>query len=135
MKHLCTEIVKLDHSTAVKILEDPLHMAAAVGIHEIVEEILDSYPIAVYIENEHYQTIFQVAIANRREMVFSIIYQFEGLGDLFLSTQDLSRNVGLHLAGYFGPEQSQGLAASAAGPVLQMQREMQWFRVKYFFLM
>ncbi|KAM7474390.1 hypothetical protein LguiB_021633 [Lonicera macranthoides] len=128
VKHLCKEIVKKEHSKAVEILEQPLFEAATVGIHEIVEEILDSFPSAVHLQNRRNQSIFHVAILNRREMVFNIIYQFEGVSSTFLALRDGSRNVGLHLAGYFGAEQSQGLKASAPGPILQIQREMQWFQ-------
>ncbi|KAM7470118.1 hypothetical protein LguiA_008301 [Lonicera macranthoides] len=128
VKHLCTEIVNKEHSKVVEILAEPLFRAATVGIHEIVEEILDSFPSAVHLQNHRKQSIFHVAIVNRREMVFNIIYQFEGASSSFLAIPDGSGNVGLHLAGYFGPEQSQGLTASAAGPVLQIQREMQWFQ-------
>ncbi|KAM7474381.1 hypothetical protein LguiB_021624 [Lonicera macranthoides] len=128
VKHLCTEIVQKEHSKVVEILAEPLFKAATVGIHEIVKEILDSFPSAVHLQNHHNQSVFQVAIVNRREMVFNIIYQFEGASSSFLAIPDGLGNVGLHLAGYFGPEQSQGLKANAAGPVLQIQREMQWFK-------
>lgn len=129
VKHLCKEIAQFDYSDAVKILRGPLHMAASIGVHEIVEEILESFPSAVYLTNTEKQTIFHIAIKNRRENVFNIIYQFPGLSHIFFKTPDISMNTGLHLAGLLGDHQRKCLRTCAVGPALQMQRELQWFQV------
>ncbi|CAK9136895.1 unnamed protein product [Ilex paraguariensis] len=128
VKHLCNEIVKLDHEKAASTLQAPLNIAAVKGVPEVVEEIFDAFPSAVYIRNELNQAVFHVAIANRREKVFNLIYQSRELGHAFLSPQDLSRNNGLHLAGCLKSQPKLNIRASAAGAALQMQRELQWFK-------
>ncbi|KAL6956599.1 hypothetical protein U1Q18_051787 [Sarracenia purpurea var. burkii] len=106
----------------------PLIRATEVGIPEIVEEILRSYPSAIYITNDKRQSIFQIAIVHRQEKVFNILYQLLKYENIFLSRDDKNANNNLHLAGRLTPQQQLSLRASAAGPALQMQRELQWFK-------
>ncbi|KAG5563328.1 hypothetical protein RHGRI_005918 [Rhododendron griersonianum] len=77
-------------------------------------------------------TLFHYAIMWRRERVFNLIYQLDA-GWRYLTDLDKSRNNGLHLAGCLKPQQKLNLRDSVAGPVLQMQRELQWFKVNLFF--
>ncbi|KAL2555617.1 Ankyrin repeat family protein [Forsythia ovata] len=127
VKCLCSEIVKLDYSKANALLEPPLKLAIRFGIYEVVEEILVSFPSAVYHESEKKQTLFHQAVVHRRENVFNLIHQFESK-HIFLSKPDATRNNGLHLAGYLEPQQKSNLRAKAAGAALQAQRELQWFK-------
>ncbi|KAL2539820.1 Ankyrin repeat family protein [Abeliophyllum distichum] len=127
VKCLCSEIVKLDYSKANALLEPPLKLAIRFGIYEVVEEILVSFPSAVYHESEKKQTLLHQAVVNRRENVFNLIHQFESK-HIFLSAPDATRNNGLHLAGYLEPQQKFNLRAKAAGAALQAQRELQWFK-------
>ncbi|KAL2453345.1 putative alpha-latrocrustotoxin-Lt1a-like [Abeliophyllum distichum] len=127
VKCLCSEIVKLDYSKANALLEPPLKLAIRFGIYEVVEEILVSFPSAVYHESEKIQTLLHQAVVNRRENVFNLIHQFESK-HIFLSAPDATRNNGLHLAGYLEPQQKFNLRAKAAGAALQAQRELQWFK-------
>ncbi|KAL2539817.1 Ankyrin repeat family protein [Abeliophyllum distichum] len=127
VKCLCSEIVKLDYSKANALLEPPLNLAIRFGIYEVVEEILVSFPSAVYHESEKKQTLFHQAVVHRRENVFNLIHQFESK-HIFLSKPDATRNNGLHLAGYLEPQQKFNLRAKAAGAALQAQRELQWFK-------
>ncbi|CAK9149584.1 unnamed protein product, partial [Ilex paraguariensis] len=128
VKYLCEETIKLDHVLASSILKKPLHIAAANGAHEVVEEILYSFPSAAYFLNKQKQLFLHIAIANRRERVFNLIYQFEDLGHQFLRVIDMSRNNGLHLAGYLERSSEFNIKTSAVGAALQMQREIQWFK-------
>ncbi|KAL7252724.1 hypothetical protein ACSBR1_007315 [Camellia fascicularis] len=125
VKFLCNEIVKSNYSNAVKIVLLPLVQATSVGIHEIVEAILRSYPDAIYLQNQKKQSIFHQAIVCRREKVFNLIRQVEEPRTIFLSQLDESKNNALHLAGYMAPPQQLYLRA---GATLQMQRELHWFK-------
>ncbi|KAK2977132.1 LOW QUALITY PROTEIN: hypothetical protein RJ640_005782 [Escallonia rubra] len=127
VKRLCMETVNLEYSKASSLLELPLKTAIRVGIREIVEEILESFPSAVYLRNETQQTLMHLAILNRRENVYNLIYQFD-CGDIFISPVDARMNNGLHLTGKLETQQKLNLRASAAGAALQMQRELQWFK-------
>ncbi|GMP22334.1 hypothetical protein CsSME_00000399 [Camellia sinensis var. sinensis] len=124
VQFLCNEIVKSNYSNAGKIFSLPLVQATSVGIHEIVEAILRSYPDAISLQNQKKQSIFHQAIVYRREKVFNLIRQVESR-TIFLSQLDESNNNALHLAGYMAPQQQLYLRAGAA---LQMQRELHWFK-------
>ncbi|KAL6989360.1 hypothetical protein U1Q18_015110 [Sarracenia purpurea var. burkii] len=132
VKCLCNEVTKHNFERAFMLFSVPLINATKAGIHEIVEEILGSFPSAIHIRNEKRQTIFQIAIAHRQEKVFNLLYQLPKCGNMFLSPPDVSTNNALHLAGCLAPQQQLSLRANAAGPALQMQRELQWFEVYIF---
>ncbi|KAK2986182.1 hypothetical protein RJ640_006217, partial [Escallonia rubra] len=80
----------------------------------------------IYLRNEMQQTLMHLAILNRRENVYNLIYQFD-CGDIFISPVDAMMNNGLHLTGKLETQQKLNLRASAAGAALQMQRELQWY--------
>ncbi|KAL6989340.1 hypothetical protein U1Q18_015090 [Sarracenia purpurea var. burkii] len=126
VKCICKEVAKLRYEN--DHIQIPLINATKAGIYEFVEEILVSNPDAITIKNERGQSIFQIAIVHRQEKVFNLLYQLPKVRTLFLSTPDECINNALHLAGCLTPEQQLSLRASAAGPALQMQRELQWFK-------
>lgn len=103
----------------------PILLAASLGIHEVVEEIVDAFPEAVWScdENGHY--IFQLAVINRCETVFNLIYPMSEHKQYLMRIIDTSENNILHLAGRMAPPHKLNLVS---GPALQMQRELQWFK-------
>ncbi|KAG5523111.1 hypothetical protein RHGRI_035053 [Rhododendron griersonianum] len=130
VKYLCTEVAKLELSDVERIFKPVLRKAARVGIPEIIEEIIVSYPMALYFVDLDNLNIFKYAIFYRRESVFNLIYQVDA-GSRYITEPDSSSNNGLHLAARLRREQQINLKASAAGAVLQMQRERQWFKVSF----
>ncbi|KAH7855212.1 hypothetical protein Vadar_022409 [Vaccinium darrowii] len=124
---LCMEIAKSKPLEVEKIFKPILRTAIHVGIPEIVEEIIVSYPRVMTMTVHEDQRIFQYAIQCRRESVFNLIYQLD-YGSRYISQQDKSKNNGLHVAANLKHEQEIIVRASATGPVLQMQRELQWFK-------
>ncbi|KAG5556182.1 hypothetical protein RHGRI_006715 [Rhododendron griersonianum] len=130
VKFLCMEVAKSKLSEVEKIFKPALRKAACIGIPEIVEEIVVSYPSALFFVNLDNLNIFIYAIMYRREHVFNLIYQIDGSWR-YIYGVDNSLNNGLHLAARLRPEQQINLKASVAGAVLQMQREMQWFKVSF----
>lgn len=129
LKSLCMEVTKLNLLDVERIFQLALHKATYVGIPEIVEEIIVSYPSVLSFQHNDI-SIFQYAIVWRRERVFNLMYQLDA-GSKFISRRDHSGNNGLHLAAHLGHEQKISLRASAAGAVLQVQRELQWFKVSF----
>ncbi|KAH7853617.1 hypothetical protein Vadar_031748 [Vaccinium darrowii] len=121
------EIAKSNFSEVAKIIKPVLRRAIYYGVPEIVEEIIASYPMAMYMIVHDDLDIFQYAIQCRRERVFNLIYQLD-YGSTIVAQLDKSRNNGLHLAASLKHEQQIIVRASAVGPVLQMQRELQWFK-------
>ncbi|GMP22318.1 hypothetical protein CsSME_00000390 [Camellia sinensis var. sinensis] len=122
---LCDEIADSNNSKAKKIFELALFQATSLGIIEIVEEILKSYPDAIYLVNEDNPSIFHQATKCRHAKVFNLIHQVGESRTIFLSQSDKLKNNALHLAGKLAPQQQLNLKAGAA---LQMQRELQWFK-------
>ncbi|XP_058199856.1 uncharacterized protein LOC131314926 isoform X2 [Rhododendron vialii] len=127
LKFLCVEIAKLKFSKVQSIFGPALLNATYAGIHEIVEEIIVLYPLGMDSRNLEDGTLFHYAIMWRRERVFNLIHQLDA-GWRYLTDLDKSSNNGLHLAGCLRPQQKLNLRESVAGPVLQMQRELQWFK-------
>ncbi|KAH7867524.1 hypothetical protein Vadar_034468 [Vaccinium darrowii] len=99
VKCLCEEVVKIDYPNAAEIFTEPLRNATCLGIHEIVEEILGSFPSRIHLRSEKNQSLFHLAIVYRREKVFNLVYQMEEDRRAFLSIPDASTNNALHSAG------------------------------------
>ncbi|KAL0338875.1 UNVERIFIED_CONTAM: hypothetical protein Sangu_1409600 [Sesamum angustifolium] len=125
LKRLCKEITGLDYSTAASMFEMPILFAASLGNHEIVEEIVESFPPAIWSRNRMGQNIFLLAVANRRENVFNLLYQMSEHKRLATQLRDAEGNNILHLAGKLAPPAQLNLVSGAA---LQMQRELQWYK-------
>ncbi|PIN24768.1 hypothetical protein CDL12_02492 [Handroanthus impetiginosus] len=125
VKYLCKLIAGLDYSTAVSMFETPILLAASLGNSEIVEEILESFPPAIWSRNHMGQNIFLLAVANRQENVFNLLYQMSEHKKLAMQLQDREKNNILHLAGGLAPPAQLNLVSGAA---LQMQRELQWYK-------
>ncbi|KAD5961895.1 hypothetical protein E3N88_13368 [Mikania micrantha] len=133
LRFICGEIAKLDSKRIRDLIGQPLQAAAAMGNVEVVEEILISIPDAIYLVNANKHGVFQIAISNRKANVFNLIYQITTQRHLLLDQIDTSYNNALHLAanmvGGTKDETTYDLRSSAPGAALQMQRELQWFKV------
>ncbi|KAJ0016436.1 hypothetical protein Pint_11984 [Pistacia integerrima] len=127
VKHLCKEIAegKTDYTTTCLILKRSLLLAGELGVCEIVEAIIKSYPDAIWFTNEKNQNLFHLVVMNRQEKVFNLIYQMIDRKHLLLMSQDVDKNNILHLAGKLAPENKLNVIAGAA---FQMQRELQWYK-------
>ncbi|KAI5674238.1 hypothetical protein M9H77_14602 [Catharanthus roseus] len=122
---LCLEVSKMDYSTATSFFELPIILGATLGNNVIVEEILESFPSAIWSRNHEGRNIFLLAVANRRENIFNLLYQMSEHKQLALQLQDVKNNNILHLAGKLAPPPQLNLVSGAA---LQMQRELQWYK-------
>ncbi|KAK3009666.1 hypothetical protein RJ639_013842 [Escallonia herrerae] len=75
VKSLCKEIRSLNEETAhASLYETAVLQAAELGIHEVVEEIVDAFPDAIYSNDKGNHYLFEVAVVNRCENVFNLIY-------------------------------------------------------------
>ncbi|XP_059669119.1 uncharacterized protein LOC132314251 [Cornus florida] len=130
VRHLCIEYEKLDFSEARYRVGRSVFATTTYGIPEVVEEILSIFPEAIYSKNEKGQNLFQIAILNRQRDVFKLIYQLsdKSIMNYLLAWPDSSGNTSLDLVACLKKKQSSKLKAAAAGAVLQMQLELQWFK-------
>lgn len=113
-----------------KLIETPsrlVHDAARVGNAEFLIILIRSYPDLVWMVDNKNKSIFHVAVENRQENVFSLIYELGGLNVLIANLFDEKKfsNI-LHLAGMVA---SPYHLSRVSGAALQMQRELLWFKV------
>ncbi|TXG66029.1 hypothetical protein EZV62_007304 [Acer yangbiense] len=106
-----------------------LLLPAELGIVEIIRTCLQYFPDLIFIETEIEieieANLLQAAIAKRRAKVFNLIKEMPTIA-LQLNLGMLESETTLHLAAKLAPS-SQLLSVS--GSALQMQRELQWFKV------
>ncbi|KAA8544477.1 hypothetical protein F0562_022483 [Nyssa sinensis] len=124
VKSLCKSIGsrKNRHDSDRSHYEIPVMLAASLGIHEVVEEIVDIFPNAAWSQNEDNHTIFDIAVIQRCEKIFNLIYQMNEHKH-YLTTPLLPDKFGntiLHLAGRLAPFHKLN---RVSGATLQMQRE------------
>lgn len=97
------------------------------GIVEFITEIIDSNPDLLASEDFSKRNIFLTAILHRQEKIFGLLHRLDNLRRIqMISHVDMFENNMLHLAGMLAPpRQLDGISGAA----LQMQRELQWFKV------
>lgn len=127
IKCLCTDVTSLGPSKAT-MFKHPLHLAAKLGIHEIVEEILEKFPSIIWYWDDNNYRVFQLAIMNPRENVFNLLNQVSRYRHALKKDKDNAEwNNSLHSAAKLAPPHRLNLVSGAA---LQMQRELQWYKVR-----
>ncbi|KAL7193995.1 hypothetical protein ACSBR2_025605 [Camellia fascicularis] len=126
VKYLCEQVRSLEDLKAYRSLaRSPLLVAATLGIHEIIEEIVNSFPRAILARDSEYRNIFQLAVIKRHENVFNLLYQMGEYKQYITRLEDDNGNTLLHLVGNQAPIEKLNVVPGAA---LQMQRELQWFK-------
>ncbi|KAK9678184.1 hypothetical protein RND81_11G194100 [Saponaria officinalis] len=125
VKEICKEISELDDSKVFSLLQQALHDAAKLGIPEIIEEIVETFPPAIWFTDKDNYNVFQLAILHRQEAVFNLIFQLTDFRFLITGFIDSEDNNMLHLVGRLPPSHRLSLVS---GPALLVQREMQWYK-------
>ncbi|CAA3011103.1 ankyrin repeat-containing ITN1-like isoform X1 [Olea europaea subsp. europaea] len=101
------------------------HAAAKFGNVEFLTLLSYSYPDLIWNFDSERNSIFHIAVTNRQEEVFSLIYHKGIRKDAIALIEDNDGNNILHLAGKKAPRSRLNIVS---GPALQMQRELQWFK-------
>ncbi|KAL0345028.1 UNVERIFIED_CONTAM: hypothetical protein Sradi_4334100 [Sesamum radiatum] len=127
VKLLCKEIgLLLSFDDAKDIYFRAIMLAAKLGIHEVVEEIVENFPSAFYFRmSGSGQYIAHVVVKNRSERVYNLIYQMSDQKYLCAGLVDSNGNNLLHFAGQLAPAHKLNERSGAA---LQMQHELQWYK-------
>ncbi|XP_059309225.1 ankyrin repeat-containing protein NPR4-like isoform X2 [Lycium ferocissimum] len=126
VKCLCEELMKHYFAEDMEpVLRTALLSAASSGTSAIIEEIIERYPDAIWFADSEHHNLFHLAVINRYEKVFNLIYQLSAYKYLVTANEDTSGNNILHMAGKLAPLGRLNLISGAA---LQMQRELQWFQ-------
>lgn len=108
---------------------NPLYEAIRQNSYDVVEYILSYFPDALTSANEEGHNIIQYAVINRSQNIYNMLYQMGEHKNIYRTVKDPSRNSLLHLAARLAPSNKLNLISGAA---LQIQRELQWFKVETF---
>ncbi|KAI3512333.1 hypothetical protein L1887_19648 [Cichorium endivia] len=125
VKCLCQEISALNLESNSIHYAKPIVEAASNGAYEVVQEIADTFPQAIWYSDVNGHFMIQLAILHRCEKVYNLTYQMSDHKHFHKTLKDSHNNNLLHLAGKLAPPQKLNLVSGAA---LQMQRELQWFK-------
>ena len=126
VKCLCMEDVQVENSRSARIFRPAIILGARLGVYEVVAETLKSFPSAIWSLDQDGHDLFQLAVMNRHESIFNILYEKDEHAHLVTQNIDKYKNNILHLAGKLAPPDQLNLVSGAA---LQVQRELQWYKV------
>lgn len=107
--------------------------AAAYGVVEIVELCLQMIPNVIWLQTNQ-QPLLYIAVEHRQEKILNLIYKMDVHNRIIsMNPIDASNNSILHMAAQLAPPAHLKVVSGAA---LQMERELQWFKVRnsYYFL-
>ncbi|KAL5781430.1 hypothetical protein ACOSP7_006459 [Xanthoceras sorbifolium] len=104
--------------------ETPLLIAAKMGVAEMVEKILDKFPVAVQDLNIENKNLVLLAVENGQTRVYQVLLNRKILGESVFRQLDNQGNSALHLAATFGEYQPWLIPGAA----LQMQWEIKWYK-------
>ncbi|MFS7927995.1 putative ankyrin repeat-containing domain-containing protein [Helianthus anomalus] len=92
-KETLKTIIKDTHSSRV------LFIAAEVGNTKFLVELIRQYPDLIWKVNDDNQTIFHIAVKNRHEGIYNLLYEIGAMKDLITPLRDSKENNMLHLVG------------------------------------
>ncbi|KAI7982646.1 Ankyrin repeat-containing protein ITN1 [Camellia lanceoleosa] len=108
--------------------ETPILVAAKYGIIEIVEKVLEQFPVAIHDTNSDEKNIVLLAVENRQANVYKFLLERNVLKDSIFGKVDKDGNSAVHLAAKIGEYRPWFIPGAA----LQMQWEIKWYEfVKY----
>ncbi|PWA72063.1 Ankyrin repeat-containing protein [Artemisia annua] len=101
-----------------------LFVAAEMGNTVFVVELLRAYPDLIWHLNDDNYSIFHVAVMNRHQDVYNLLYEIGSMKDMITTLVDQNGNNMLHLVG----TTSRIMRSYRSGASLLMQRELSWFK-------
>ncbi|XP_028769150.1 uncharacterized protein LOC114726653 isoform X2 [Neltuma alba] len=104
--------------------ETPILAAAKTGVVEMIEEIVEFFPVAIYDQNEDKKNIVLLAAEHSQPKVFEFLLEKDIYKDSLFHQVDKDGNSALHLAATLGDDEHWLIP----GEALQMQWERKWYR-------
>ncbi|ESR34152.1 hypothetical protein CICLE_v10006513mg [Citrus x clementina] len=104
--------------------ETPILIAARMGVTEMVEQILGTFPVAIHDLDSDRKNVVLLAIENRQTSIYKLLLNRKILGESIFRQVDSQGNSALHLAAKFGDHRPWLLPGAA----LQMQWEIKWYQ-------
>ena len=106
-------------------METPILIAAKNGVKEMVDSILEKFPVAIHDRNKEKKNLVLLAVENRQPEVYELLLKKNILKDSVFGVVDNEGNSALHLAAMLGDYQPWHIPGAA----LQMQWEIKWYKV------
>ncbi|KAK8630687.1 hypothetical protein V6N13_079468 [Hibiscus sabdariffa] len=103
--------------------ETPILIAAKSGITEMVDEILQRFPVAIHETNTEKKNVVLLAVENRQPHVYELLLKKNIMKDSVFRAVDHNGNSALHLAAMLGDHRPWLIPGAA----LQMQWEIKWY--------
>lgn len=107
------------------ITETPILVAAKNGVMEIIENIVESLPVAIHDLNEDKKNIVLLAVEHRQPRVYELLLKNNTYKDSLFHQMDKDGNSALHLAATLRDH----MPWLIPGEALQMQWEHKWYKV------
>ncbi|GMY13714.1 isoform 2 of ankyrin repeat domain-containing protein 17 [Fagus crenata] len=125
LREICKFSYKPDDQFYEVCIPQQLIFAAEVGNVQFLIELIRSDPNLLWKIDTKGRTIFHIAVEERHESIFNLLYEIGSLKDLFADYRTEGRNNILHLAAKLSPQHKLNATSGAA---LQMQQELLWFK-------
>ncbi|KAJ6331920.1 hypothetical protein OIU76_010323 [Salix suchowensis] len=129
IQYLWEQVLLLDDATISRQIEEPwplIFTAAERGNLDFLTILIRLYPELIFKVDQNTYSIFHIAILNRHEGIFRMIYQIGSIKNLIATYKDKEGNNMLHLAAK--ALESPSRLNVIPGAALQLQRELLWFK-------
>ncbi|KAK9933104.1 hypothetical protein M0R45_020313 [Rubus argutus] len=104
--------------------QSPVLIAAKMGVTEVVEKILDKFPVAIQDVDSDNKNVVLLAVENRQPHIYNLLQKRKILKESLLRQLDNQGNSALHLAATCGQYRPWVIPGAA----LQMQWEIKWYK-------
>ncbi|GLT52330.1 hypothetical protein SLA2020_256780 [Shorea laevis] len=118
----CTESAKKERNELGK-KETPILIAAKMGVLEMVEKILDTFPVAIQDQDSDGKNVMLLAVENRQTYIYQFLLNRRLVRESVFRQLDNEGNSALHLAATYGDYRPWLIPGAA----LQMQWEIKWY--------
>ncbi|KAK7245726.1 hypothetical protein RIF29_40575 [Crotalaria pallida] len=106
-------------------IESLILMAARMGVTEMVEKILDKFPVAIQDVDSNNKNVVLLAIENRQPRVYKLLIKMSLIKESAFRHVDNQGNSALHLAASYRSHKPWRVPGAA----MQMQWEYKWYKL------
>ncbi|GJR82927.1 ankyrin repeat-containing domain, PGG domain protein [Tanacetum coccineum] len=126
---VCKKMLVKHSSTYPQYYTNSIFEATRRNVSTFIRMIMRWFPDAIWSTNEDVYNFIQYSVINRSEKIYNLLYEMSEHKNIYKTIKDPSGNNLLHLAARLAPTNKLNLISGAA---LQIQRELQWFKVERF---
>ncbi|KAK7812996.1 ankyrin repeat-containing protein ITN1 [Quercus suber] len=124
LRLMCKKISPLNVKEQNDVISVAIFRAVKEGFTEFVDEVLIANPHLIWARDQQWVSLFQQAVLYREAEIFRLLHE-KPVKNSVMNLKDEFRNNVLHMAGMSTPSTR---FKCIQGEVLQMQRELQWFK-------